>query len=241
MRAISAHSPLTMLGTGTLFRDAGLGQDAPHRRGDDIRIPILALCFLCLSQTIEVVETMLKTSAVAHMLGVSRQHVVDMCDRGELRCVRVGTHRRIPHSEVDRLIGSDLRREEEQSLWLHYALLAPLLTEPEIVIAKARENLLRWSKKHRRDGMAIRYLAKWERVLDDGLDEIIHALTSPSQEARELRQNSPFAGVLADATRQRVLKTFKRHWAQRHGQDLTSADSGHTDHRISALTSANAG
>jgi excisionase family DNA binding protein len=178
-----------------------------------------SVVFLCLSQTIEVVETMLKTSTVAHMLGVSRQHVVDMCDRGELRCVRVGTHRRIPHSEVDRLIGSDLRREEEQSLWLHYALLAPLLTEPEIVIAKARENLLRWSKKHRRDGMAIRYLAKWERVLDDGLDEIIHALTSPSQEARELRQNSPFAGVLADATRQRVLKTFKRHWAQRHGQD----------------------
>jgi hypothetical protein len=42
-----------MLGTGTLFRGAGLGQDAPHRRGDDIQIPILALCFLCLSQTIE--------------------------------------------------------------------------------------------------------------------------------------------------------------------------------------------
>jgi excisionase family DNA binding protein len=165
-----------------------------------------------------VVETMLKTSAVAHMLGVSRQHVVDMCNRGELLCVRVGTHRRIPHSEVDRLIGSGLTREEAQSLWLHYALLAPLLTDPEAVIAKARENLLRWSDKHRRDGMAMRYLAMWERVLDDGLDAIIHALTSPSQEARELRQNSPFAGVLADATRQRVLKTFKSHWAQRHGR-----------------------
>jgi excisionase family DNA binding protein len=166
-----------------------------------------------------VVETMLKTSAVAHMLGVSRQHVVDMCDRGELVCVRVGTHRRIPHSEVDRLIGSGLRREDEQSLWLHYALLTPLLTEPEAVIAKARENLLHWSDKHRRDGMAMRYLATWERVLDDGLDAIIDTLTSPSQEARELRQNSPFAGVLTDETRQRVLKTFRRHWAREHGRD----------------------
>jgi excisionase family DNA binding protein len=166
----------------------------------------------------ESMETMLRTSAVAHMLGVSRQHVVDMCDRGELHCVRVGTHRRIPRGEVDRLIGSGLRREEEQSLWLHYALLAPLLTEPEAVISKARENILHWSHKHRRDGMAMRYLAKWERVLDDGLDAIVDALTSRSQEARDLRQNSPFAGVLADETRQRVLKTFKRHWAEKHGQ-----------------------
>jgi excisionase family DNA binding protein len=166
-----------------------------------------------------VVETMLKTSAVAHMLGVSRQHVVDMCDRGELPCVRVGTHRRIPHSELDRLIRSGLRREEEQSLWLHYALLAPLLAEPETVIAKARDNLLHWSAKHRRDGMAMRYLAEWEHVLDAGLDAIVDTLTSRSQDARELRQNSPFAGVLTDEMRQRVLKTFRRHWAKEHGRD----------------------
>lgn len=166
-----------------------------------------------------VVESLLKTSAVARMLGVSRQHIVDMCDRGELLCVRVGTHRRIPHSEVDRLIGSGLRREDKQSLWLHYALLAPLLTEPETVIAKARVNLQHWSDKHRRDGMAMRYLAMWERVLDDGLDAIIDTLTSPSQQARELRQNSPFAGVLTDETRQRVLKTFRKHWAREHGRD----------------------
>jgi excisionase family DNA binding protein len=162
---------------------------------------------------------MLTTSTVARMLGVSRQHVVDMCDRNELRYVRVGTHRRIPRSEVDRLIGPGFRREEEQSLWLHYALLAPLLTEPEDVIAKARQNLRRWSGSHRRDGMAMRYLTQWEHVLDDGLDAIIHALTSPSQEARELRQNSPFAGVLTDETRRRVLKTFRRHWARTHEQD----------------------
>ena len=96
-----------------------------------------------------------------------------------------------PHSEVDRFILSGLRREDEQSLWLHYALLAPLLTEPETVIAKARVNLQHWSSKHRRDGMAMRYLAIWERVLDDGLDAIIDTLTSPSQEARELRGIPP--------------------------------------------------
>jgi hypothetical protein len=55
-------------------------------------------------------------------------------------------------------------------------------------------------------------------VLDGGLDAIIHVLISRSEEARELRQNSPFAGVLSDETRLRVLKTFKARWSQKHNQ-----------------------
>ena len=40
-------------------------------------------------------ETMLKTGEVARLLGVSRQHVADLCDGGKVKHVRVGTHRRI--------------------------------------------------------------------------------------------------------------------------------------------------
>ncbi|MGH3525053.1 MAG: helix-turn-helix domain-containing protein, partial [Mycobacterium sp.] len=39
-------------------------------------------------------ETLLKTGEVAQLLGVSRQHVANLCDRGEIACVYVGTHRR---------------------------------------------------------------------------------------------------------------------------------------------------
>ncbi len=166
-------------------------------------------------------ETMLKTGEVARLLGVSRQHVADLCDGGKVKHVRVGTHRRIPRSEVDRLLGNRLTREEEKSLRLHQALLTPMLAEPNAVISKARDNLDRWTGMHRPDGMTMRYFEEWNRVLDNGLDAIVDVVTSPSQEARELRQNSPFAGVLPDETRLRVLQTFKDHWRREHERVLT--------------------
>jgi excisionase family DNA binding protein len=161
-------------------------------------------------------ETMLKTGEVARLLGVSRQHVADMCDRGEIEHIRVGTHRRVPRSEVDRLMGHRLTRQEEKSLRLHQALLTPMLAEPDAVISKARDNLQRWTGMHRPDGITARYLEEWKRVLDDGLDAIVDVVISHSQEARELRQNSPFAGVLPDETRRQVLRAFKDHWSREH-------------------------
>jgi excisionase family DNA binding protein len=167
-------------------------------------------------------ETMLKTGEVARLLGVSRQHVADLCDRGKIEHVRVGTHRRVPRSEVDRLIGQQLTREEEKSLRLHQALLTPMLTDPTVVIAHARDNLDRWTGMHRPDGMTVRYFEEWKRVLDHGLDAIVEVMVSPSQKARELRQNSPFAGVLPDETRLRVLQTFRDHWNRDHEQVLAA-------------------
>lgn len=160
--------------------------------------------------------TMLKTGEVAEILGVSRQHVVDMCERGELSCVRVGTHRRVPKREVEKLLAPRLTREQEKSLWLHRALLTDLMVDPNRVMTKARENLGRWGALHRGDGMTVRYFDQWKRVLDDGVDAVVEAVTSPAPEACELRQNSPFAGVLPNETRVRVLRSFKDHWSQEH-------------------------
>ncbi|WP_147287746.1 helix-turn-helix domain-containing protein, partial [Kytococcus sedentarius] len=42
--------------------------------------------------------TLLKTGRVAEILGVSRQHVVDLCDRGDLPSIRIGAHRRVRQS-----------------------------------------------------------------------------------------------------------------------------------------------
>jgi excisionase family DNA binding protein len=158
---------------------------------------------------------MLKTGDVARLLGVSRQHVVDMCERGEIGHSRIGRHRRIPRSEVARLKGV-LTREQERSLWLHRALLGHLLAEPEAVIERALKNIQRWRSSHRSDGMTVRYLEEWERVLQSGLDNVVDVITSPTPEACELRQNTPFAGALPDDTRQQVLRSFNRHWHREH-------------------------
>ncbi|NPC98739.1 helix-turn-helix domain-containing protein [Nocardioides sp. zg-DK7169] len=164
---------------------------------------------------------MLRTGEVAQILGSSRQHVVDLCDSGRIRSVRVGSHRRIPRSELERVKRSPLTREQEKSLWLHRALVTPLVLDPESVISKARANIERWRETQRHDGMTARWLSLWEEVLDSGVDTVIDRVTSPDPEACELRANSPFAGALSEEVRTQTLRSFKRHWRDEH-EDLAS-------------------
>lgn len=161
--------------------------------------------------------TWLTTGRVAEQLGVSRQHVVNMCDRGELQFTFVGSHRRVPSTEVERITqGASLTREREKSLWLHRAVVGELVRDPDRVIATAAGNLERWKSMHSRTGITSAYLRKWTEVLDSGLDTIIETLTSTTESAADLRQNTPFAGVLDDESRRQVLRSFTEHWRLEH-------------------------
>ena len=42
----------------------------------------------------------LTTRQAADLLSMSRQYVVTLCDRGELRCTKTGTHRRIAYADL---------------------------------------------------------------------------------------------------------------------------------------------
>jgi hypothetical protein len=59
-------------------------------------------------------------------------------------------------------------------------------------------------------GSSAVWLDEWERLLDGPLPELLTALTSPSPPSRELRQMTPFAGVLTVEERQRVLAVHRR-------------------------------
>lgn len=152
------------------------------------------------------------TGETASLLGVSRQHVVNLCDRGELRCSLAGTHRRIRRADVQKLLGPGLTREQEKSLWLHRAVLGPLMIDPRAVLDMARQNIQAWIPQHRADGMAVRYLELWQDVLDGGVDDVVEVLTGTDEVSCELRQNSPFAGVLSGADRRQALRSFREHW-----------------------------
>ena len=159
------------------------------------------------------------TGAAAQLLGSSRQHVVDLCDRGALRFVRVGSHRRIPREALEQVVrGTDpmLTRDQERSLWLHRAVVAALMADPEAVMAKGRANLDQWQTAHRSTGMTARWMQLWREKLDEGVDAVAEALSSDSRSAVELRQNSPFAGVVQPEVRLQVLKSFSRHWRRDH-------------------------
>jgi hypothetical protein len=64
--------------------------------------------------------------------------------------------------------------------------------------------------------MSAVWLARWGQVLDQGVDAVLEVLTSTSPPAVELRQNSPFAGVLTDAERAAVQTSFRAHWRRDH-------------------------
>jgi len=53
------------------------------------------------------------------------------------------------------------------------------------------------------------WLQQWADLLDRPIENILEALTSRSPRSRELRQNSPFAGVLTEQQRQAAMRAFK--------------------------------
>jgi excisionase family DNA binding protein len=152
---------------------------------------------------------------VANLLGASRQHIVDMCARGELAYVWVGKHRRIPRTEIDRILRPRLTRDQERSLWLHRAVAGRLVVDPRNTLAKARSNIEKLDQQHR-GTRAGDYVARWAELVKAGTDAVLEALTSPGPEATELRQNSPFAGVLSEEERQACLVAFRKHWNEEH-------------------------
>jgi excisionase family DNA binding protein len=156
-------------------------------------------------------DVLLTTGEAAKLLGTSRQHVVNLCASGDLPYVVVGTHRRVSRSDVEALRagGQRMARDQARSLWLAHAIAGRLVESPEPVLAQARENLERAMTSRSRG--ATRYWAdQWVRLLDGPLEPILLALTSPSLRSRDLRQNNPFAGVLSEDDRARLLQSFDR-------------------------------
>jgi len=156
---------------------------------------------------------LLTTAEAAALLGSSRQHVVDLCERGELPYVRVGTHRRLHRSDVEAVLRPALTRDQVKALWLHRAVAGRLVRQPDRVLSKTRTNLAHLQAVHP-NGAAARWLARWQVVLDSGTEAVLDALTSRTPLAIELRQNSPFAGVLTEAERRDVLAAFARYWRE---------------------------
>lgn len=154
-------------------------------------------------------EELLTTGEAAKILSTSRQHVVDLCDRGDLPFVTTGSHRRIRRADVEVLRNRTQRltRDQMRSLWIGYATAGELAADPPRVIVKARRNLAKLRATHAR-GASSRWLDEWERILKGPVDQILDVLTSRTPRARELRQNSPFAGVLTPNDRNRVLDAF---------------------------------
>jgi len=156
-------------------------------------------------------DELLTTGEAAKILNTSRQHVVDLCERGDLPFVTTGTHRRVRRGDVEalRTRTQRLTRDQLRSLWLSHAVAGRLVADPETVLGVAKDNLERMRAAHPR-GQAARWLDEWASLLDGPIERVLEALTSRTPRFRELRQNSPFAAVLGEGERRAVLDAFGR-------------------------------
>jgi excisionase family DNA binding protein len=155
-------------------------------------------------------DELLATGQVAMLLGTSRQHVVDLCESGRLPFQLAGAHRRVRRADVEVPRGRSavLTRDQRRSLWLHRAVAGKLALDPDGVRRKARRNLAHLRAVHP-DGRVRDDFGLWEALLDGPLDNLFEVLGSRSPRALELRQNTPFAGVLTEEERLRALAAFR--------------------------------
>ena len=98
-------------------------------------------------------------------------------------------------------------RVEEKSLAIHRRIAARLLEDPDRTIKKARRNLALLRSADR--GQSARLLDDWNDLLGRPTDEIVTAMLARTQHAIDLRQMTPFAGVITDAERIKALQSVK--------------------------------
>jgi len=96
------------------------------------------------------------------------------------------------------------RRAEILSIELHRAIADRL---DESVIVDARENLEKWEAK---GTLAPLYAQRWVELLAQPQAELAKLLSADTQKMRDLRQNSPFAGVLPEDQRLEIVAYVHR-------------------------------
>lgn len=96
-------------------------------------------------------------------------------------------------------------RLERRSIAFHTAVAAKLRERPEL-LGIALDNLARWSKLGSRSQP---YFDAWRAILEKPFEAMLAIIAEDTPEMRELRQSSPFAGVLEPKERWQIYDTFE--------------------------------
>lgn len=99
-----------------------------------------------------------------------------------------------------------LTRVDRRSLALHGRIAEALVADPEAVLARARRNV---ETMRRRNPEAHALLDDWLRLLDGPIGALVGAMLDPDLRGRDLRQVTPFAGVLGPRERAAAYRGFR--------------------------------
>ena len=104
-----------------------------------------------------------------------------------------------------------LTREDQRSLAYHQSIAKVLRKLPDKAIVKAKRVL----QKMRRDHPEVKPLwDRWRLWLDLPIEELISKILDAGMTAREMRQVTPFAGLLSPQDRFRILRKFREGYPQ---------------------------
>ena len=103
------------------------------------------------------------------------------------------------------------RLAEQRSLALHAEVARRLRERPELLDA-ARARVAGWL----RDATVHpHYAGAWRELLDQPLESVCEQILGDDQRLRDLRQCTPFAGVIDPRTRWRIHRRVRERWEAR--------------------------
>lgn len=91
-------------------------------------------------------------------------------------------------------------RAELLSLAYHRAIAERLHDQ---IVQEARRRLQQWRFEQR---IAPRYATRWEELLSHSNSRIANLISQDDEQSADLRQNSPFAGLLSEPIRRRIVE-----------------------------------
>lgn len=98
------------------------------------------------------------------------------------------------------IVAPPLTRTDRRSLALHARIAEALAASPESVLARARRNIETMAARNPEAG----------GLLDGPIGDLVAAMLDPSPLGRDLRQVTPFAGVLDARQRAEVYRLFRK-------------------------------
>jgi hypothetical protein len=139
--------------------------------------------------------------AAERRAGTRERHVLEpVIGEQRARAERLSSKRLVPSDGGD---GGGHRRAERRSLAYHRAL-ARRLRRP--MVDDALRQIWKWRA---RGAIDARYADEWERLLRRPVAEIRRAIGEDDEAAAALRQTSPFAGMLSEAERHKILSEVR--------------------------------
>ncbi|OGQ79095.1 MAG: hypothetical protein A2289_03005 [Deltaproteobacteria bacterium RIFOXYA12_FULL_58_15] len=99
-----------------------------------------------------------------------------------------------------------LTREDRRSLFLHHAIALELKNNPDVVRRSAQKNIRLMKQKN---PGAKSLLNQWEVLLKLPVEALQSVIVDERPYARELRQTTPFAGILSADARAKVYRNFR--------------------------------